>query len=75
MTGANVANLAVVAGLFTLAFVIYRACLRPPTETRVTVMPAELTEADEDRFIAGLTAHLKAYGDTVADYYDTTPGD
>jgi hypothetical protein len=38
--------------------------------TRVTVIPAELTEADEE-FIDELTAHLQAYGAAVADYYDT----
>ena len=48
MTGADVANVAVVVGLIVLAAVIYRAWLRPPVTTRVTVIPAELTEADEE---------------------------
>jgi hypothetical protein len=34
----------------------------------------EPTAADED-LIADLTASMRAYGETVADYYDTTPGD
>jgi hypothetical protein len=70
MTGADVANVAVVVGLIALAAVIYRAWLRPPVTTRVTVMPAALTAADEE-FIDELTAHLQAYGAAVADYYDT----
>jgi hypothetical protein len=38
-------------------------------------MPTELTAVEDEEFLADLTAHLKAYGAAVADYYDTTPGD
>jgi hypothetical protein len=73
MSGADVANLLCAAALFTLAAVIYRAL--PPRRTRVTVMPAELAPpdltADEEAFLADLAAHLTAYGEAVADYYDT----
>ncbi|MFD5814361.1 hypothetical protein [Streptomyces sp. NPDC127038] len=44
MTGANAANIAVAVGLIALAIAIYRA--RP--RTRVTVMPAELTPAEDE---------------------------
>jgi hypothetical protein len=71
MTGADVANVAVVVGLIALAAVIYRAWLRPPVTTRVTVMPAEFTAVEEEEFLDELTAHLQAYGAAVADYYDT----
>jgi hypothetical protein len=46
MTGADVANVAVVVGLLVLAAVIYRAWLRPTETTRVTVMAAALTADD-----------------------------
>ncbi|MEV8032234.1 hypothetical protein [Streptomyces sp. NPDC086182] len=69
----DVANLLVAVALIVLAAVIYRAVA--PARTRITVMPAELTPVDEEAFLADLTAHLTAYGEAVADYYDTTPGD
>jgi hypothetical protein len=79
MTGADVANLLCAAALFVLAAVVYRAWLRPPARTRVTVMPAALTPADcerqftadDEEFLADLTARMQAYGEAVADYYDT----
>jgi hypothetical protein len=71
MTGADVANLLCAAALFVLAAVVYRAWLRPPARTRVTVMPAELTPADDEEFLADLTARMQAYGEAAADYYDT----
>jgi hypothetical protein len=75
MTGADAANLLCAAALFVLAAVVYRAWLRPPARTRVTVMPAELTPAeftaDDEEFLADLTARMQAYGEAVADYYDT----
>ena len=81
MTGADVANLLCAAALFVLAAVVYRAWFRSPV-TRVRVMPAALTPADdeqqftaEDReFIAALTDRMKRYGTAVADYYDTPEG-
>jgi hypothetical protein len=73
MTGADAANLLCAAALIVLAAVIYRALL--PARTRVTVMPAELTPAeftaDDEEFLADLTARMQAYGEAVADYYDT----
>jgi hypothetical protein len=72
MTGAVVADLLVVVALIVMAVLIYRTRPRP---TRVTVMPAALTAAEEERFVDDLTAHLQAYGAAIADYYDTTPGD
>jgi hypothetical protein len=82
MTGADVANIAVVIGLLALAAVIYRTVLRAPTSTRITVVPAELAPDDERQFtsedqafIADLTARMKTYGAQVADYYDTDQGD
>jgi hypothetical protein len=72
MTGSDVANLLCAAALIVLAAVIYRA---RPARTRVTVMPAELTPAeftaDDEEFLADLTARMQAYGEAVADYYDT----
>jgi len=71
MTGVDVANLLCAGALFVLAAVIYRAWLRPPTQTRVTVMPAEFTAVEDEEFLVDLAAHLKDYGAQVADYYDT----
>lgn len=48
MTGAAIANVLCAGALFALAFVIYRACLRPPARTRITAMPAELTPTEDD---------------------------
>jgi hypothetical protein len=70
----DVANLAVAVALIVAAAVVYLT-VRPPRQTRITVMPAELTPADEEAFLADLAAHLTAYGEAVADYYDTTTGD
>jgi hypothetical protein len=72
VTGTDVANLlCAVALISAAAAAVYRAWVRPPARTRVTVMPAELTAVEDEEFLADLTAHLKAYGAAVADYYDT----
>jgi hypothetical protein len=69
MTESVIADLVVVVALIVMAVLIYR--VRPP---RVTVMPAELASADDEEFIADLTARMQAYGEAVADYYDTPEG-
>lgn len=51
---------------------------RLPDRDRILTASREPTTHDTDpdglRFVQDLEAHLKAYGATVADYYDTTPG-
>jgi hypothetical protein len=73
MTGPMPPTCSARSALIVLAAVIYRALL--PARTRVTVMPAELTPAeftaDDEEFLADLTARMQAYGEAVADYYDT----
>ncbi|MGW1533921.1 hypothetical protein [Streptomyces aureus] len=75
MTGADVANIAVVIGLFALAAVVYRVCFRPPA-TRITAMPAELTPAEEEQFLAEVTdladldTHLDDCARSLARFYE-----
>ncbi len=75
MTGADVANLAVAGALFGLAFLVYRAWLRPPA-TRITAMPAELTPAEEQQFLAEVTdlddldTHLDDSARSLARFYE-----
>jgi hypothetical protein len=48
MTGTDVANVLCAAALIALVVaVVYRAWVRPPARTHVTVMPAELTPAED----------------------------
>jgi hypothetical protein len=66
MSESVIADLVVVVALIVMAVLIYRVW--PP---RVTVMPAALTPTDDEEFLADLTARMQAYGEAVADYYDT----
>lgn len=59
--------------LYTAALVALVAAI---AKTPLPGSKREATAATADEeFIAGLTAHLKAYGAEIADLYDTTPGD
>ncbi|WP_037616341.1 hypothetical protein [Streptomyces aureus] len=77
MSGHDIANAALaIAVLLCAAAAIYRACVRPPTRTRVTVMPAALTPAagqqlapeDED-YLSSLSARMDACGPAATDHY------
>lgn len=72
-TAAIVIDLGYTVVFLLAAWVLYRLC-RTPRRTRISVMPAELSPEDE-ALVAEAAARMKAYGETVADYYDTTPGD
>jgi len=55
------------AGIYAagLAALVVAIAKTPPISQSARLSPAD------EVFLADLAAHLKAYGDTVADYYDT----
>jgi hypothetical protein len=76
MTGADVAYLLCAAALIVLAALVYRlvSVRWPKAEPEPPAPDGEQFTADDEAFIADLSARMKTYGTQVADRYDTPEG-
>jgi hypothetical protein len=74
MTWTTVGGIAitVIAGCYVAALIVLVVAIAktPP----ITLPLAELSPEDEE-LVAEAAARMKAYGEAVADHYDTTTGD
>jgi hypothetical protein len=67
MTTVLAISAAVIAGCYAAALIALVVAIAKTPPIRE---PAELTAAEEE-LVADLTARMQAYGEAVADYYDT----
>jgi hypothetical protein len=72
MTTVLAISAAVIAGCYAAALIVLVVAIAktPP----ITLPLAELSPEDEE-LVAEAAARMKAYGEAVADHYDTTTGD